>query len=810
MSKFKSHSSHGSHSSHRSHPSQGSHSSNNVATAPGNSWNTPQAKDDTGAVSENGVVQLDVLGNDNGGNSISLFSLDQANPSAPTGPGELVALPSGAQIMIVGDQVVYDTNNAFESLALGETTFETFTYTIRMGNGTTSTAEVTVKITGQNDAPTVADVTGMADEDGAAIDINLAGDDIDSDDDGTTLTYTIVSGPAEGSASISGDVLNFNPGMDFQDLAAGDTRDVTITYQATDSHGAPSNISTVTVTVTGVNDIAAITGDTGEVTEDGTLVAGGTVIVSDADTGQSGTQAQTDVAGTYGTFSIDNAGVWSYLLDNDDPLVQALNTGDTPTDSFTVFSSDGSASTTVDITVNGVNDSTNTDPVADGDVIIASLSTDAVIPVEWLLQNDGDIDGDMLTVTAIDDTGLPAGWVVAPIFVAGNLVSFTVTTPGADTAPLVLNYTVSDGNGGTVMSTVTIALAGPSTAGADTFDLSAEDYNFSYIEGKAGNDTATGGSEVLAPTSTGTVGSDIFIGGDGDDKLIGGMGDDTLHGGNLDGSDLVFATNDLIGEAENIGGGVPGDPVIDGIFTGGNDTIFGGDGANNNIYGDNFGTVVLAAGQEFIGGDDVLTGGNGAADTNLSSILIGDSQSVFSNDPATFTGGDDVLTGGSGVNFLNFSGFVFFFQNNTLVGDVTSNGNANTTFVGGDDILISGALAADIMTGDFASGSAGSVTAGSDTFVFGLDNGSDIITDFQSGTDLINLFDTGLTFLDLDSDGSGTLDASDDFISIASGATVIDLGDATGSADGAGVHRVTVDGVIDLVETDFDFGMLIV
>ncbi|MEP4441960.1 MAG: Ig-like domain-containing protein, partial [Hyphomicrobiales bacterium] len=47
----------------------------------------------------------------------------------------------------------YDPNGQFESLAVGETASDTFTYTVDDGNGGTSTETVTVTITGQNDGP---------------------------------------------------------------------------------------------------------------------------------------------------------------------------------------------------------------------------------------------------------------------------------------------------------------------------------------------------------------------------------------------------------------------------------------------------------------------------------------------------------------------------------------------------------------------------------------------------------------------------------------------------------------------------------
>ena len=107
-----------------------------------------------------------------------------------------------------------------------------------------------------NTAPVVIDGTATADEDGAAVEVALAnlGSDVDADDDGSTLTYSIVGQPSEGSASIDGTTLSFDPGSDFQELNDGETRDVSVTIQATDSHGAVSNTATVTVTVNGADE----------------------------------------------------------------------------------------------------------------------------------------------------------------------------------------------------------------------------------------------------------------------------------------------------------------------------------------------------------------------------------------------------------------------------------------------------------------------------------------------------------------------------------------------------------------------------
>lgn len=97
---------------------------------------------------------------------------------------------------------------------------------------------------------------GGAREDGPAILGRFRGDDADSDDDRDSLTYTITSQPSEGSVINNGDgTFSFSPGADFQDLNAGESRTVTFTYTATDSHGVVSNVGTVSVTVAGADDV---------------------------------------------------------------------------------------------------------------------------------------------------------------------------------------------------------------------------------------------------------------------------------------------------------------------------------------------------------------------------------------------------------------------------------------------------------------------------------------------------------------------------------------------------------------------------
>jgi uncharacterized protein affecting Mg2+/Co2+ transport len=59
--------------------------------------------------------------------------------------------------------------------------------------------------------------------------------------------------PGQGTASVVGNQVQWNPGTDFDHLAAGATPRVVVSYSIQDEHGATSS-STVTSTVTGTND----------------------------------------------------------------------------------------------------------------------------------------------------------------------------------------------------------------------------------------------------------------------------------------------------------------------------------------------------------------------------------------------------------------------------------------------------------------------------------------------------------------------------------------------------------------------------
>ena len=110
------------------------------------------------------------------------------------------------------------------------------------------------------------------------------------------------------------------------------------------------------------------------VVEDGDATATGNVLTNDVDPDDPLTVITAGTfAGKYGSLTIDAAGNYTYTLDNADPDTNALDDGDTATDTFSYTASDGTANSSANlvITITGTNDA----PVANAD----ANSKDAVI-----------------------------------------------------------------------------------------------------------------------------------------------------------------------------------------------------------------------------------------------------------------------------------------------------------------------------------------------------------------------------------------------------------------------------------------------
>src|SRR2546421_697013 len=78
--------------------------------------------------------------------------------------------------------------------------------------------------------------------------------------------------------------------------------------------------------------------------------------IADVAQGQPIFAPQAAAAGSYGTFTLDAAGNWTYTASDSQTAVQQLGAGQTLTDSSEAHSSADTASQTVTVTIHGTND----------------------------------------------------------------------------------------------------------------------------------------------------------------------------------------------------------------------------------------------------------------------------------------------------------------------------------------------------------------------------------------------------------------------------------------------------------------------
>ncbi|MDQ2082873.1 VCBS domain-containing protein, partial [Xanthobacteraceae bacterium Astr-EGSB] len=249
-----------------------------------------------------------------------------------------------------------------QALSAIETLTDTFTAVSQDG---TASQVVTITIAGTNDVPVISGVAvDDVTEDATTPDLTAGGALTIVDTDAGESTFAVQAGTAgsNGYGTFTLDAAgNWTYTADgtqtaIQELGAGQS--LTDTFTAVSSDGTASQL--VTVTIHGTNDVPVIGGDaTGDVTEDATtptLTTGGALTVTDADAGQSIFAVQAGTVGSYGTFTLEAAGNWTYTADGTQAAIQQLGAEETLTDTFTAVSQDGTASQLVTVTITGAND----------------------------------------------------------------------------------------------------------------------------------------------------------------------------------------------------------------------------------------------------------------------------------------------------------------------------------------------------------------------------------------------------------------------------------------------------------------------
>ena len=365
-----------------------------------------------------------------------------------------VVLPAGFAMAPDGAWTFDPTGPAYQSLGQGQQMVLHVPVTVTDGAGGTDTTDLVITVTGTNGAPVLQSATAGAKEDGAVVSGQMVGQDPDATDQ---LQYQAGGTLPGGFAMAPDGSWTLDPtDAAYQSLRAGEMQTIVIPVTVTDGHGSSAQ-SSLTLTVTGTNDGAVISGtSTGSAREDtlvthGDLVVSGALTVTDTDHGEDHFKAETVHGAHGGVLQIDATGAWTYSIDNTLKSVQELPAGAVLLQTFTVHSADG---TPHDITtaLTGRND---------GPVLTAatrSVTEDGAVASGQMVATDVD-KGDtqaFSTTAAVAGFGLnPDGsWTFDP-----SNAAYQHIASGA-TQTITIPVTVTDGEGATDTQNLVITVHG--------------------------------------------------------------------------------------------------------------------------------------------------------------------------------------------------------------------------------------------------------------------------------------------------------------------------------------------------------------
>jgi VCBS repeat-containing protein len=377
------------------------------------------------------------------------------DPNAPQ-VGEQVTLASGAVLTLNADgSFAYETNGAFDDLAMGETATDGFSYTVSDGNGGVDTAVASIEIIGvrpANHAPIAVDDFAIVFLDSEveapapgvlANDFDVDGDPfelvaIDGDEAGVGGTFNSLPSGAHIQVFSDGAYDYLPDAPAFFHLALGESYIDTITYTIRDVRGMSSDGHLI-VTVNGLYPGPIARDDFDATNEDSLLFGNVSVLANDEDFDGSTALTIAAVNGSEDAVGhqmvLASGALLRVLSDgnyiyNPNGRFESLQSGEFVLDAFeyTIANSYSVwATATVTITINGVDDappdpSDPHAPVAGDDFAQVFVDTEVNALPEGpfaLLRNDFDPDGDGFELVAINgdvsqvDTGafiaLPSG-----------------------------------------------------------------------------------------------------------------------------------------------------------------------------------------------------------------------------------------------------------------------------------------------------------------------------------------------------------------------------------------------------------------
>ena len=551
--------------------------------------------------------------------------------------------------------------------------------------------------------------------------------------------------------------LNEPPVANNDDLTTDEDNPVSGNVLADNGNGADSDPDGDTLSVTEVN------GSSGDIGTQITLNSGALLTLN-----------------ANGTFDYNPNGRFEFLT-----------VEQTATDTFNYTIDDGNSNSgtdtaTVNITINGVNDT----PVATDD----NYSTDEDIPLNvdalaGVLANDSDVDGDNLSVTVTED-------VENGTLILNNDGSFDYTPNTNFNGVDSFAYTLSDGNGETDTAIVNLTVNPVNDAPVAVDDNYSIDedipLNVDALAGVLANDSDVDGDNLSVTVTEDVENGTLILNNDGSF--------DYTPNTNFNGVDsFAYTLSDGNGETDTAIVNLTVNPVNDapvavddnystdedtplnvnavaGVLV--NDSDVDGDSLtvtvtedvdNGNLTLNHDGSFDYIPNTNFNGVDSftyTLSDGNGGTDTAIVSVTVNPNNEIVGTDGNDFLKGtdeDDVIRALAGEDkVLGKKGNDLIEGNegkDTLLAgdgqDTVFGGEAQDKIFGnqGDDLLSGDAGNDNIVGGlgnDLIIGGTGNDRLrggfGRDTFIFGLGDGKDSIVDFQLTRDQIGLVEGELTF----------------------------------------------------------------
>jgi outer membrane protein OmpA-like peptidoglycan-associated protein len=420
----------------------------------------PAAADDVATVVEDVATRIDILANDTG-----------------LGDGPIVVTfpvpPAHGTLTLEDDSTVTYTPAPEYS---GPDSFE---YTVTDSDGQTSTATVSITVTGVDDAPDASDDSATVAEDGTTT-VPVLGNDSGLGDG--PIAVTITGQPTHGDVVVNPDnTVTYTPDPDYHGPDSFE-------YTVTDADGQTST-GTVTVTVTSVDDVPAAVGDAPSVPED--TATSIDVLANDTGLGDGPITVTITTPPTHGTVVVNDDNTVTYTPDPD--------YSGPDTFSYTVTDGDNQTSTAaVAITVASVDDV----PVATADA--ATVVEDTATPIDVLANDTGLGDGPIVVTTSEPGHGT--------VTVSGGIVTYT---PAPDYhGPDSFSYTVTDADGQTSTATVTIDVTSVSDSPAAVADVVTATEDAQSTIPVLANDTGLGDAPIVV-TVTDPAHGTVIVNGDG-------------------------------------------------------------------------------------------------------------------------------------------------------------------------------------------------------------------------------------------------------------------------------------------------------